>query len=237
MDASTLLEYDRREWEQVKQTLLRLQGEGFKEVPAHRLFYPEFIQNTESKIVSNALNGGLDGALFLQLPFYDAIVLPIMAADEDTFTRTYRLSVDQLLQLAEKGKVLVMLDSQPSLYTGLDYLDPILEKHPPSLQIREVGFENYTSISTQNRFVNSVIANSKPYIIEKMRFWNEFVGSESWSTATGPGGVRALAPSQGWSSYAAEAGISLTETVYQLTSWDFDLTRAGYGEQIGRAHV
>jgi len=233
MNASSLAEYQQSEWNHVNETLSQLHQGGFKEAPSHGRFYPEFKQKTESKVVANALNAGLFGSLLLQLPFYDAVVVPVMALqDEAAFAASYGLSVDELMWLNRKGKVLLVLDSQPDLYAGLDYLDPILETRPPSIQIREFGFNNYASIFIQDLPLNKLLADPRPHILQRMKFWDEYVHSVPWVENFASSAARAVLPSKDWAALAAAAGIPLTETVYQLTSWDYDLTRAGYSELV-----
>jgi hypothetical protein len=210
-----------------------LQQRGFKETPSHTLFYPEFKDKVESKVVGNALDGGIFGALFLQLPFYDAVVVPVMAlASEAAFKETYKLSVDELLHLEQKGNVLLALDSPPELYAGLDYLDPILERRPPSIQVRNVGYDNYVSIFTQDITTHQVIAHPEISVPACMIFWDQRVRSLPWIESFERTEAKAVVPSKSWIELATKAGISLTTTVYQLASWHYDLVRAGYGQLV-----
>jgi len=44
----------------------------------------------------------------------------------------YGVTVDQLLSLQKQRRVCIRLAARPVRYVGLDYLDPLLVKRPPS---------------------------------------------------------------------------------------------------------
>lgn len=93
-------------------------------------FYGDLRSQLQGKVYTNTLSFG---SLPLQLPFFDALVIPIdPIRTAESFTMAYQASVPQLLDLYRKGRVVFTLSGQYVDFAGLDYLDDLLELGPPS---------------------------------------------------------------------------------------------------------
>lgn len=76
----------------------------------------------------------LKQSTFLQLPYYEKVIIPVEPiAEKNAFDRYYGLNVDEFTELHKKGKITFILAKYSANYAGLDYLDPILALHPPSI--------------------------------------------------------------------------------------------------------
>jgi len=76
--------------------------------------------------------------VWVTLPFSGVIVVGLEPwADRDIFRECYGLEVEQFVDLIDKKKLAVRLNNPLEFYDGLHYLDPILEKNPPSLARNE----------------------------------------------------------------------------------------------------
>jgi hypothetical protein len=72
----------------------------------------------------------------VQLPFFEKVVLPIPAAPTpEEYEKTHGISVEQTVDLTRKGRIVPLLWFNYTDYAGLkdNYLDPILNKNPPTL--------------------------------------------------------------------------------------------------------
>lgn len=100
--------------------------------------YPEFKDKLKGKVYTNVLRGI---SVLTQLPFYDAIIMPVpRTPSEDEYRKSTGLSVDQTMQLVDKGKIIPIIFEMLTNYRDLDYLDPILERRFP--RCREVSFRS-----------------------------------------------------------------------------------------------
>lgn len=102
-------------------------------------FYPEFhhlrtklhtmdIPPRYSKYVSIPRETDFDFLLVL----HDTVVVGLEPIPESEFHDWYGVSVGQLIELAEREQVVIRISSPLERYKDLDYLDPILEKKPPT---------------------------------------------------------------------------------------------------------
>ena len=78
---------------------------------------------------------------WIGLPFYKTLIFDIYPfASEDILQRAHGVTVSQLLALQDDGKIQIILAGPPQGYVGLDYLDPILRRRPPSYTYRLSAF-------------------------------------------------------------------------------------------------
>jgi len=79
--------------------------------------------------------------IYLTLPFYKTQIVNLHPFEtEEIFEEHYGISPDQLLELYRKGRVKIILASSPERFKNKEYLDPFLEKMPPTPS-REAAFE------------------------------------------------------------------------------------------------
>ena len=72
--------------------------------------------------------------IWVTLPYSGVLIVGVEPlTDEGTFRQWYGLGVEELADLIKKKKVVVRVNNPLELYDGLHYLDPILERHPPTL--------------------------------------------------------------------------------------------------------
>lgn len=78
-------------------------------------------------------------------PFFKTVIVDILPLpNEELFNEYYGMSVEDLIELEQKGKVVIR---SPDLYEGYknvedDYLDPILSKSPPSSYLINTSYGN-----------------------------------------------------------------------------------------------
>lgn len=137
MDLQKLKTYESNEREKIGAVSSRILG---KQEPCYsRLdLYPEFKDKLQGKVYTNALWGN---SVLTQLPFFDVVIMPVpRSRTEDEYRKTTGLSVDQTIQLVDKGKIIPIIFETLINYRDLDYLDPILERKFP--RCREVSFQS-----------------------------------------------------------------------------------------------
>jgi len=69
-----------------------------------------------------------------QIPFSGSLILPLGAIPKRVFERTYcRISeIPKIIDFIKNtGRLQVALNSDPTMYTGLDYLDPLFDELKP----------------------------------------------------------------------------------------------------------
>lgn len=126
MDRLDLQEYQEEEQELSKKALKKCTTYGF--------FSPRFF--LEDKVHLQETYGvRLDQEIPIKLllPFFEQIITfirPFKTALE--FEKRCGISVEDLVTLFEDNRVVPLPVGRLHLYEGLDYLDPILEKKPPS---------------------------------------------------------------------------------------------------------
>lgn len=137
MDRLALAEYACKEIEQTSRLQAHSEAKAAKGAGLHITdFFP-------------ALGTGLANwvkvkPVTVQLPFVPGLYMDVQPfLDEAAFTKEIGIGLEPFLELMRKRKGLVRpyINSMLSRYEGLDWLDPFLEKAPPTF-IRHTGFFN-----------------------------------------------------------------------------------------------
>ena len=131
MDATELEEYENHQNEichRLSKLLARNRKHSWKE------FFPEF------EIEGVCTNAFMNNTWKLQLPFYDAVILPVLPEKEEDFEERYDCSTETMIELNKKGKIFFLLGARPLAFAGLHYLDPILGLDPPVFADRKMVY-------------------------------------------------------------------------------------------------
>lgn len=145
MDKKTLEEYQDEEVERV----VHLTNEIFDKKHAQKQisildFYPEIKERVKDETYTNPLSSS---NFMVQLPFFHKLIFPIPPVTKPEWFKDRSVSIEQILELEEKGKIIPVLTLYPTYYANLDYLDQILEKKPPNLDFRAMMFDTFLSAS------------------------------------------------------------------------------------------
>ncbi len=97
----------------------------------------DFYQGTNLNPPYSAANSATSYSIkpYQLFPFFKTVIVDILPLpNEELFNEYYGMSIEELIELEEKGKVVVRL---PDMYSGYskiedDYLDPIFSLNPPS---------------------------------------------------------------------------------------------------------
>jgi hypothetical protein len=94
----------------------------------------------------------------VQMPFFEQLIMVLRPYHtEADFKKGYGLSVKSVLDLWRQKRLLVTT-VDPERYVGLDYLDPILEKDPPYLEmIGEVFFQTISDLNKGEGYFESCL--------------------------------------------------------------------------------
>lgn len=77
------------------------------------------------------------------MPFFKTVIVDIIRLpNEELFNEYYGMSVEELIELERKGKVLIRLPDYYYAYQNIenDYLDPILSRNPPNSFLINMGY-------------------------------------------------------------------------------------------------
>jgi len=98
--------------------------------------------------------------LDLLIQVSDLVILPVPPQVSETFVEKSWGGVQHLLELWDEGKVLPMLSSPYESYSGIDFLDPLLEREPPCGAVRSrillefLAGEKYSSLAyVESKFI------------------------------------------------------------------------------------
>jgi hypothetical protein len=135
MILNALHEYQKKETEKVEVEsahILRRIYDGKSLDFSVEELYPELKDTLKGKVHTNLL---AYKPVSLQLPFYDAVILPvepIRTAEE--YKREYGISLNETMDLADQHILVPILEKNYSEYSSIknDYMDPLLEIEPPT---------------------------------------------------------------------------------------------------------
>src|SRR3989442_10944782 len=78
------------------------------------------------------------------IPYFGTVIVDLRPIpDEKKFTTRYGMSVKEMIEYLKKKRIVLRMRAPPPWYAGLDYLDPLLERHPPSTRRYKIIFENH----------------------------------------------------------------------------------------------
>ena len=126
MDTKELHEYYNKEFDSSKRAIRKCQ--------LSKQYNPRFILQDKVHL-KQGYSTRLDATIPINvlLPFYEqhlVIIRPIKNSQE--FKKIYGITVEELVSLYENNRVIPLIGNYPLLYSNLEYLDPLLEKEPPS---------------------------------------------------------------------------------------------------------
>lgn len=102
-------------------------------------FYPDLDLRTPYTSSNSATSNNIKP--YQLLPFFKTIIVDLMPlTDEVLFEKYYGMSVEELIELERKERVVIRLPSLYSNYKDLDYLDPILSRRPHSSFLINLAF-------------------------------------------------------------------------------------------------
>jgi hypothetical protein len=111
-------------------------------------FFPEF-QHKLKPPFANSLDPTLD--IPTLLPFYQTLIVGISPfRDEYTFERNYGLPIPMMIELAEKGRLVFVLNGYPEDYKNLSYLSALVHEFTPPSVIRFRS--GWDSLAARGRF-------------------------------------------------------------------------------------
>jgi hypothetical protein len=131
MDLSELREHQQKEWELIE-NLKNSIGKNFTQSKC----FPELHLDERMPYCSIPFPPPI------LVPFHKTVIVKIPSVNEEHFRKRIQFSVEELLELEEKGRVALILSQNPTDYVGLDYLDPILEKEIP-ISFRILAYKEY----------------------------------------------------------------------------------------------
>ena len=125
--------------------------------------FPEFQTSNKDRTYTNALESDIT----IQFPFYDKIILPIPSfRSPKIFSWFINFSVEEILHLCKRGKIIPVLARIPQDYAGLDYLDPIID------------FIEKNNLPTSLEQRKTILCNTRMYLMnypmEEYVIWSEF---------------------------------------------------------------
>lgn len=102
-------------------------------------FYPDLDLRTPYTSSNSATSNNIKP--YQLLPFFKTIIVDLMPLpNEALFEKYYGVSVEELIELERKERVVIRLPGLYSYYKGMDYLDPILSRRPHSSFLINLAF-------------------------------------------------------------------------------------------------
>jgi hypothetical protein len=135
MNLQALKAYQKREVERVEVEsahILRRIYDGKSSEFSIEALYPELKDTLKGKVHTNLL---AYKPVSLQLPFYEAVILPVEPiSTAERFKQQYGISVQETIELADQGILVPILEKNYAEYSGMknEYMDPLLETEPPT---------------------------------------------------------------------------------------------------------
>lgn len=153
MDTSELKEYSEKEQEIANnlftENTIRLEKNESSTL-GHLDFYPEISDILKNKTYTNWMIN--PDSIFIQLPFYDKILLPIRPfPTPEIYEKGYGITVEQTVELTKKGKVIPLPAHDPMSYRNLDYLDMLLELRNPAITHRMARYNTCRLVTVMKK--------------------------------------------------------------------------------------
>jgi hypothetical protein len=120
-------------------------------------FFPE-LKNRLNPPFANSLDPSLK--IPTLLPFYQTLIVGVSPfRDIHTFEENYGLSLPSMIEQAEKGRLVFILNGYPEDYKGLSYLSPLLyEFAPPTIVRFRRGFDQAVARGQAKEFARNAEA-------------------------------------------------------------------------------
>ena len=170
MEKSQLIEKRFQEYEKAEKLLKNRKPENFS---IEKLFPELKLPEVNSRKTYGYYI--FDKPVYALIPYLDDIIINVPPfKNREALEKKLKISLDYLIELQERNRVSINLDSDPVAYENLDYMDEIIE-NAPSSQIRNDMYLKFINPENNYSEISNKIFDGKLFDYAKKIKWDAYV--------------------------------------------------------------